>query len=166
MHRPPASPANLRRILQNQLAIARRLEALAEKTTEALVANDVERLREIGEAQRSNLEQQAELEETRATVAKDLAAAIGRPEGERLVDLLPHLPEREAESLDWLRRQIIESGTRIGAMNEKNRRLLDVALDVSRNSIDIITSAALQPARYGTNLAAMATPTFYVDSKA
>ena len=48
----------------------------------------------------------------------------------------------------------------------RNRRLIDNALEYARFSLELLTEAALQPARYGANLARISAPTFYIDSKA
>ncbi len=158
--------STLRRILQQQLAIGKRLETLAVETAEAIVLNDVTRLSAIGAEQRQCVSQQATLEESRMAAARELAWAMGCERVPTLSELLPLLPTREQEPLNRLRLQILETATRLNAQNERNRVLLDNAIDIVRFTLDLVTTTALRPARYGTNLAALAAPTFYIDSKA
>ena len=79
---------------------------------------------------------------------------------------LPVLPAREQEPLRRLRLQLIDIHQQLERSNRRNRLLLENALDFVRFSLDALTTAALQPARYGTNLAQIAAPSFYIDSKA
>ncbi len=62
--------------------------------------------------------------------------------------------------------QVLETQGLLDVVNARNLRLLDNALEYVRFSLEMLTTAALKPARYGTNLAQIAAPTFYIDSKA
>jgi len=67
--------------------------------------------------------------------------------------------------LSQLRTQILEIQAKLDTISAKNKALIHTTLDFVRFSLDIITEAAFQPARYGTNPASLAVPTLYIDSK-
>ena len=79
---------------------------------------------------------------------------------------MPRCPTREQESLRDLRADLLKLHQQLEIVQARNRRLLDNALEFVRFSLETLTTAALQPARYGTNLKRIAAPTFYIDSKA
>ncbi len=166
MPRPNTNPATLRRLLQQELTLGKQLAVLAEAESEAIIGNDIGRLEEIQREQRHCLEQMAALEAARMAATRDLAGMLGLDAEPTLSGLLPRLSPREREALDRLRRHLLETQARLEELNARNRRLLEIALEYVRFSLELLTTAALQPARYGTNLASVATPAFYIDSKA
>lgn len=166
MPRPHTNSSALRRILQQELLVGRRMVALAEEESEALIAGDVPRLTPLLIEHQQTLEQQEVLETARQSATRELAWACGQERATTLLDLLPALPAREQDALSQLRVQLLETHGQLEVLNRRNRDLLETSLDIVRYSLDALTSAALQPARYGTNIARIAAPAFYIDSKA
>jgi flagellar biosynthesis/type III secretory pathway chaperone len=164
--RSNASPAALRRILQQQLSTGRALVALAERCERALIQGDTQMLDTLGPAQRSLLEQQAAQEAVRRQVTAELAGRLGLETVPTLSELQPSLPQSDADALSDLRDQILAAARRMDALNQGNSLLLANALEFVKFSLGALTTAALKPARYGVNFAQIATPSFYVDSKA
>lgn len=166
MSKATRNPALLRRLLQQELALGKRLLTLGEAETEAIIANDIARLNQINAEQQACLEQQRALDKAREAAARDLAWGLGWERVPPFTELLTRLPEREQSALSDLRLQLLAVQGQLETGNARNRLLLDRALDYVQFSLELLTSVALQPARYGTNLATLATPAFYIDSKA
>jgi flagellar biosynthesis/type III secretory pathway chaperone len=166
MSRPATNPATLRRILQEELQLGNRMVTLAEAETEAIIANDIVRLNALEAELHRCVKQQSAQEKARIAVTRELAGMLGLERVPTLLDLLPLLPPREQEALQRLRAQLLETQETLQNLNQRNRVLLDHALEFVRFSLELLTTAVLRPARYGTNLASIAAPTFYLDSKA
>ncbi len=160
------TPATLRRILQQELTLGNRLLDLAQEESDVIVRNDVERLFTLQAQQQQCLGEQQKLEAARTAAARDLAWQAGLERIPPLSGLIAALPTREQESLRDLRADLLKLHQQLEIVQARNRRLLDNALEFVRFSLETLTTAALQPARYGTNLARIAAPTFYIDSKA
>jgi flagellar biosynthesis/type III secretory pathway chaperone len=166
MSRRNANPGMLRRLLQEEYLLCKRLLALAEQQTDALVTHNVQELTRLQGEQERCIAQQGTLEKTRTTVVRDLAWAAGLERVPTLKNLLPSLPPREQPPLEQLRLQLLEIHADLQKVHARNRHLLENALHYVRFSLDVLTSAVLKPARYGTNLTRVSSPAFYIDSKA
>lgn len=166
MARQIASAAALRRTMLQQLTTGRALVALAEMTERALIAGDPARLETITPQQRALLEQQAAHEAARQQATAELSARCGMTGAPTLTGLLPALSPVDAQALAGLRARILETSRRADSLNRSNARLLENALEFVKFNLQALTSAALKPARYGVNLAQLAAPSFYIDSKA
>lgn len=165
MPRPIINAAALRRIMQQELQVGKRLVALADEMTQATIGRQVARIATLEEEQRELAALQITLDGLRGTVMRDIAQALGREQPPTLLALLPLLSLRDRNTLGQIRAQILETQERLTQSNQRNRLLLETALDCTRFNLEAITSAVLQPAPYGTNLASLDAPTFYVDSK-
>jgi flagellar biosynthesis/type III secretory pathway chaperone len=161
-----ATPATLRRLLQQELTLGNRLIALAEEESAAIVAGDVARLNALATEQHRRLDEQKALETIRMAATRELAWKHGVERFPTLSSLLPALPAQEQQALQRLRQELLDAEEALKRLNSRNAALLTHALDFVEFSIKTLTSAALQPARYGTNLAHVIAPAFYIDSKA
>ncbi|HLK57574.1 MAG TPA: flagellar protein FlgN [Chthonomonadaceae bacterium] len=166
MSKSNATPATLRRLLQQELTLGKRLVALAEEESAAIVAGDVSRLNALAMEQRRRVEEQQALETVRIGVTRELAWKHGIERYPTLSILLPTLPAQEQQAMKRLRQELLETEEELKRLNSRNAQLLTQALDFVEFSIKALTSAALQPARYGSNLAHVIAPAFYIDSKA
>jgi hypothetical protein len=166
MPRPTTSIATLRRILQQELLSGKILVALAEESSVIIIAGDASKLPAIEERQRKVLEQQRHQETARIAATRNLAWGLGLERVPPLSELLKALTPHDAETLAQLRSNLLETQSQLERLNARNRLLLDNMLEYVRFSLEVLTSAALQPARYGTNLTQVAAPSFYIDSKA
>ena len=166
MPRPDTSPRSLRRLLQQELTLGKRLLALLQEETEVIVNNDITRLSALQAEQQQCLKEQTALENSRVISTRDLAWALGLERVPTLPVLIMALPDRDQESLRNLRTELLAVNQQLESLQTRNRSLLENALDYVRFSLDLLTEAALQPARYGANLTRISAPTFYIDSKA
>jgi flagellar biosynthesis/type III secretory pathway chaperone len=166
MPRPRTNPAALRRILQQELAVGKRLADLAEEESDAIIHQNLVRMLALQEEQKECLQQQELLEVARLNATRDLAWGLGMDRVQTLAELLPGLPARDQDALQRLRTQLLETAGRLKMIDRRNRVLLEEAMHFIRFSLDTLTQAALQPPRYGSNMAVISTPAFYVDSKA
>ncbi len=166
MSKPNTNISGLRRILQQELLLGKQLVALAEEESEVIIRGDVSRLAALEMEQRHCVEEQTGLENARMTATRTLAFALGMERIPTLSGLLPALPARDQDVISQLRVQLLETQGRLDSLNVRNRGLLENALEYVRFSLDALTTATLQPARYGVNLACVAAPAFYIDSKA
>jgi flagellar biosynthesis/type III secretory pathway chaperone len=166
MPRPNVSLVALRRVLQEQLVTGRALVALAEASEQALIEGDALKLEGLASQQRTLLASQMEQETARQQVTRELSSALGQVRVTTMSALLPALPAVDAAPLELLRRRILDTERRMELVNQRNARLLENQLDFVKFSLHALTSAALRPARYGVNLAQLAAPSFYIDSKA
>ena len=158
--------SDLRRVLQSELKIGQSLLALVDSEAQLLIANNAVALAALEAEQQACMAKQNALGAERQAIVGELAARFAIPVPRTLTDLLAHLDDRDARSLQTLRARLLAVHTTLANRNAQNRCLLDNALDYVRFSLDALTDAALKPARYGTNLAALAAPTFYLDNKA
>lgn len=166
MPRQNVNTMALRRILQQELLIGQRLVELSEAETEAIVANNISRLSTLELELRQRLEEQETLETSRLVAVRDLSWALGLEAIPTLTGLLSALPASERAALSQLRSQILETQAQLDRLTARNKNLINCVLEYIRFSLSMLSEAALSPARYGTNLAAVSTPTFYIDSKA
>ncbi len=166
MPRPNTNPAALRRILQQEATLGKRLLALAQEETDVIVSENVPRLTTLQAEQQQCLKELQPLEQSRAVATRDLAWALGMERVPTLLGLLPALPAPHQSELRALRAELLALHQQLEIAQARNRRLIDNALEYVRFSLDLLTDAALQPARYGANLARLSAPTFYIDSKA
>ncbi len=166
MPKTNANPAALRRILQQELEAGKRLLALSIEETDVLINNNVERLAILQREQQRFLAEHQALEKARVDIVRDLAWMLGMDRVPTLSGLLPALPRHEQAALGKLRAQLLDLQAQIELIHARNRRLIENALDYIQFSLKMLTTAALQPARYGTNIARIANPAFYIDSKA
>ena len=166
MQKQNASPAALRRLLQQHLKLSRGLIELAERQTEALVAGDAPRLNALEAAQAECVAQQQALDLERNALTRDLAFALGFERVPSLSELLPHFSAREQTEFAALRDELLAAQATLESLKTRNLLLLENALEYVNFSVDVLTTAILQPARYGANLTHIAAPAFYIDSKA
>jgi hypothetical protein len=157
---------SLRKTLQRQLVLSQQLLELAKEQNAALVKNDVALLQQLNERQQACLSEQEALERTRVEIACKLGKAFGLKGVPPLQQLVLHLTKPDQEALLALRKELIRVHDEITSVHERNRLLLRNGLNYIVFSLRLLTAAALQPARYGTNLNEVVTPSFYIDSKA
>ncbi len=165
MPRHNANIGTLRRILQQELSLGKRMAALVQEETDALVANNAEVVSIIEAELRACTAQHMLLESARITTIREIFRGLQLESAPTFSNLLAVLPPKDSFSLEKLRADILITQRTLEALNSRNRLLLDNLLEYVRFSLDAITSAALQPARYGSNLVRIATPAFYIDSR-
>lgn len=166
MPRINTNPMTLRRILQQELLLGKQLVTLAEEETDVIVRDDPPRLQELQLEQQKLFHNQIMLEATRVSATRDLAWKYGLDTLPTLSVLLGAMPEREREPFVRLRKELLDVQDRLDRIYKRNRLLLENALEYVRFSLELLTTATLMPARYGTNLASIDAPAFYIDSKA
>ena len=160
-----AQVAVVRRALTQQLQLCRRLLAVCEEQTEALITNDLEKLHQLENEQRLSIEQQIEQEAIRAEAVRQIADSLGLSPLPTLTDLLPRLSSRDSETLERLRTDLKHVLGQLETVQHRNLELLENAQEYVRFSLELITGTMLQPARYGSNVHAVVAPAFYVDSR-
>lgn len=157
---------NLCKTLQSQLTLTQQLVELAKAQNEALQKNDIQTLQQGTERQQACLKELGALEQKRIELTCKLAKAVGMKGVPTLMQLLPHLSAPHQEALLALRKALWNVHEELASAHACNRLLLRIGLRYIQFSLQLLTAAALQPARYGTNLNEVATPSFYIDSKA
>jgi flagellar biosynthesis/type III secretory pathway chaperone len=165
MPKPQANPTALRRILQQELLLGKRMIEIAEAQSEAIPRRDMARLSQLELEMRQISDQMEGLESLRIAATRALAFALGMETVPPLTTLLPKLPIRDQQALAQIRTQILETQSRLDTLSTRNKILLESALDFVQFSLQVLTEAAFQPARYGTNPASIVPPTLYIDSK-
>lgn len=172
VRKPVAEVRPLLRVLKEELTLGQKLLGLGKAQSEALIVNDAARVSAIEAESREIAARQEAMERERVAAARALARAVGLEASSEeaptyaLTQIAARLPKTDAQKLDALRREIIAVSTELVTINDRNRRLLETALDFVRFSLNTLTGLALRPARYGANPNAIATPTFYIDHKA
>lgn len=161
----------LARVLRLQLALSRKLLALAQEQTGALVRNDAPRVAEL-EAGAADLMERitlAEKDRQRAVLAlareTGLVAVKGWP-SPPMSELLARLPRALAASLIELRARLLETERRLRLVSERNRPLLRNALDFTQVSLDAIARLAVRPNGYGKGARNGGSMTLYLDQSA
>jgi hypothetical protein len=158
--------ANLRRILQQHLLLARRLLRLTKEQSAVLIAGDIRRLSEIEAQQRDAIAQQQALEPQREEATRLLIAALGVKGAARLSDFLPNLPADERKAFTQIRAELLKAHEELGEVKQRNIRLLENALEFAQVSLESLTQTVFKPSRYGTNLMALSAPALLLDSRA
>ncbi len=158
--------ANLQRILQQHLLLARRLARLAKAQSEAIVAGDVVRLTSLEAEQRQTIQQQEALEPEREKATHDLAVLLRLTPESRLAEMIAKMPPPEKRTFSLLRQELLAVQEEIKRTKEENTRLLHSAIEYVQFSMESLTRAIFKPTRYGTNLAALAAPALLLDSRA
>jgi hypothetical protein len=161
----------LARALQQDLLLGRKLLGLTEQQAEALRNHEPQQVQELLAAGEIVAAQQLEAGRQRTEAVRELARALGlKPDGGSslppLSDLALHLPLPDAHRLLALRTEILAVEERLREAGERNRALIQNALDFVQFSLQALTGAALKPAKYGMNPNALAAPIFYLDHKA
>jgi hypothetical protein len=161
----------LARSLQQDLLLGRKLLRITEEQAQALRSHAPERVQELLVAGEMVAAQQREAEKQRNEAIRGLTRAVGIQTDSAaplppLSEIALHLPLLDARRLLALRTEILSVEARIREASERNRALIQNALDFVQFSLQAITGAALKPSRYGVNPNALAAPTFYLDHKA
>jgi flagellar biosynthesis/type III secretory pathway chaperone len=161
----------LARALQQDLLLGRKLLDVTEHQAQALRNHEPERVQELLVAGEVVAAQQQEAGRQRVEAIQGLALALGmKPDAGSalppLSDLALHLPLPDARRLLALRSEILAVEERLREAAERNRALIQNALEFVQFSLQALTGAALKPSRYGVNPNAVVAPTFYLDHKA
>lgn len=160
------SPGGLRRVMKQQLCRAGQLLDLAHQLNHALQDDDVTELQDICLQQQVCLKSLDTLEKARIGIVQRLTVTSAAEKPCTLEQLMPHLPNNDRNALTAIRAEMMHIRENLELLQQQNRMLLTNAVHIVEFSLFALTEAALQPARYGTNLAQIAAPSFYVDSKA
>jgi flagellar biosynthesis/type III secretory pathway chaperone len=145
----------LQRALQADLLLAKQMLCVLNAQTEALIAGDHRSVAMMERHCRELVKEQAERDGVRETAvaAVAMALALGVHDGPppRLSDLALQLPLPEARAVLALRRQILSTHDHIRRANERNRALLENALDCVESTLDTIREFAFRKPAYGAN---------------
>jgi hypothetical protein len=153
------------------LALGRRLLANAEAQRQALVSNDHRRVSSVEAEGREIVALQEANSFRRDTAVLSAAQACGMecPEGEplpKLSELVLHLPLAEAKPLLALRASVLETEDSLRQANERNRVVVQSALEVVHFTFHALADLALRPTGYGSHAAPAAAPIFFLDHQA
>ena len=136
----PQQPcANLRRILQQHLLLARRLLRLTKEQSAALVAGDVRKLSELEAQQRETLSQQQALEPQREEATRLLTTSLGLTGDLKLTQFMPKLPPEEQRAFTQIRKELLNVQEELSEVKQQNLRLIQNALEFVQMGMESIT---------------------------
>lgn len=158
--------ARLLAVLRQERALLDRLHQLADSITDALLLDDLSRIVLLETRQAELCMRQAELERARVKAAGDLARVALSDPAASLSELIAMLPENEQMALQCMRQELLAKLEALRLLNERNRTLLEDGMRFVQEALDKLATAVVRPASYGTNLATVTAPAFFVDSKA
>ncbi|MCG0239908.1 MAG: flagellar protein FlgN [Firmicutes bacterium] len=131
--------ADLRGVLQEQLAVLRDLVAVGEKMSEVLVQGRPEDLETLVSGQQALVWRLGRLEEKRAQVQSQLGTLDGRPATELTLSELQALaPEAEKAPLAELSAGLADAAASLREVNERNRALLQGALAYTEFALQLL----------------------------
>lgn len=134
-------------LLEEELALLRRLGDCLSEQTAAIVTGDTTKLSAL----------QVEAEKVTAHLEsvdhsrRELAAAQTGDDGEplSLSALAGTLPERQARRLERVRRRLLDAHARAERARMTNQRLLHTALELTQTTLSAVVHAAMQTDTYG-----------------
>jgi|GEM_PF-3320275 hypothetical protein len=158
------------RILQKECDTGGKLIAEGKMLTEALIKLNHRQVEEIQVRMDILHRHQEILEAERLQIARNVAILSGiMNERDTAIPPLSRLMNRvsppEAKRLGAIREDILKTNTELRAMNERNRALLQNAIEYVRYTMQYLSNAALQPAKYGINPNALIKPVFFLDQR-
>ncbi len=158
----------LKTALEADLDLGRKMLAALDAQTEALVANDPHGVASLERKARALARQQEVNDRLRTAAIIALASALGTETADDmplppLSDLALGLPLAEAKGVLALRTGILANHEKIRHVNDRNRTLLENALDCVRTLLGAIKECAFKPARYGTNPNTLTPATLYIN---
>lgn len=125
-----------------------KLIALAEQKTEALVAAKVQDIQEIAQGEQEIVEVIKRCEKKCDEVIQDMGIVLGRDTGEltvsQLIDMLDKQP-KEQEQLRTVYTRLGETARRMKACNDKNRMLVEQALELVEFDLTLFRSMRTAP---------------------
>ncbi len=137
-------------VLDQEADVYRALVDLSEKKKAALVAGDLEALDEVVRAEEALLWKAGRVEETRQTMATELADELGLKDGERtLVSLTEAVGEPWSARLQERQGELLKAIGDLAVKNEANGRLIEQSLAQVRLTVGLLARSRQVGAAYG-----------------
>lgn len=158
------------RVLQQECDTGGKLISEGKLLTDALIKLNHREVDEIQTRMQILHQRQEILDVERYQIAKNVAILSGiMAEKDAIIPplsrLLNRLSSSEARRLSVIRDNIIKTNIELKTVNERNRVLLQNAVEYVRYTMQYLSNAALQPAKYGINPNALIKPVFYLDQR-
>jgi len=138
-------------VLNEQSSIYEELAAIAENKKEMIVKSEIDGLRDVGKNESELIGKAQKLDKKRDNVVADIATVLNISTEEiTLTELIKCIEKQpECEELKMATTRIQEAAENMRAVNDKNRVLLENALEFADYSINVIRSAMeVVPASY------------------
>ena len=146
---------DLHAALSSDLALARTMLCVLNAQTEALIANDARSVAMMERQCRALISRQEDSDRVRAEAICALAYSSGAetPDGgmPHLSDLALRMPLAESRAVLNLRRELLSTHQHIVRANERNRVLLENALNCIESTLNTVREFAFKPTGYGAN---------------
>lgn len=155
---------NLIEILNSQCEAYEKLVELSDKKTGTIVAGDIENLQRITDEEQAAVVEVNILEKKREEVMKDIANVINKNyDTLKLSDLVKMIEGRpeEHDKLETARVNLLSVGKRLRTVNERNKELLENALEMVDFDLSLIQAMKQAPQMGNYNRGALNTGEVY-----
>ncbi len=155
---------NLIRTLNEQYDAYVSLVELSEKKTPIIVSGALEELQKITDEEQDAVAKVNAIDKQRVEIMMDIANVINKDATTlRLSDLVTMIQARpeEAKALEEARKKLTEIGKKLKTVNERNKMLLDNALEMVNFDLSLIQSMKQAPQMGNYNRGAMSTGEVY-----
>jgi len=159
----------LLKALNQQLSLGHKLADCFRALSESIVERNIDRVTALVEESDRLQTEERTAEQMRCVATQALSGTLGLQAGDKpvtLSQLTRYLPAPDGVRLRMVAKRIRDLDSELRGSIERNRLLLQEALEFIEFSLHAITHAALNPAKYGNATATVTTPTFYIDQRA
>lgn len=155
---------NLIQTLNEQYGAYESLVKLSEKKTPIIVSGSLEELQRITDEEQDAVAVINAIDKKRTEIMMDIANVINKDATTlRLSDLVLMIQGRpeEAQALKEAREKLVQIGKRLKTINERNKLLLDNALEMVNFDLSLVQSVKQAPQMGNYNRGAMTTGEVY-----
>lgn len=155
---------NLIQCLEAQHDAYSKLVELSKQKTPIIVSGTLEELQRITDEEQLAVNKVNEIDRERSEIMKDIANVINRDVSElRLTDLVSLINGRpdEQTKLEEARKRLVEVGKELKTVNERNKELLENALEMVNFDLTLIQSMKQAPQMGNYNRGAINTGEVY-----
>jgi flagellar biosynthesis/type III secretory pathway chaperone len=135
-------------VLEDECSVFDQLIAVSQEKTQVIVANDIERLKQITDQEQDVLTTIANLEKKREEATIDIATVLGKnPKGVTLKDVIGFL-EGQAEAQNQLASvhdRLLERVQRLDRENQHNQVLVNDQLEMIEYNLNVIQGMRQAP---------------------
>lgn len=155
---------NLIQCLETQYEAYTQLVELSKKKTPIIVSGSLEELQKITDEEQAAVNKVTDIDHERNEIMKDIANVINRDvetlKLSDLVQLISQRPEEQAK-LEEARKKLVTIGKELKTVNERNRDLLENALEMVNFDLNLIQSMKQAPQMGNYNRGAVNTGEVY-----
>lgn len=126
-------------VLNKEQEIYEAVILLSNDKQDAIVKNEIKRLEETVNKERTYSISLVKLEEIRTKIIDQLVKEYNLMEIDVLSDLYPYLSDREVRQVDGVKKKLVNTVSILGQKNELNRKLIEQSIDQIEFDLNLLT---------------------------